>query len=571
MGGTKMNTQKRYATIVAFFALVLLLLETYRIGWNTAHSWDKFVIFLIFTTITGLYRVPVRQGSMSLELAFIYFAFFTFGLVPTAYLKAISSLISEYYFRRDDDFDEKMYILSFNVGQHLISFFAAVGVYFLFKSLLTGNVFLPELIAQGSAILIFFIVNNSLVSFYVYLKSGQFSLTAFSQTLWQDCLVYMIAVPAGVIMLQISRAYGLYGAFLLVVPYMVISYVFRLYMNLSATNQELTALYDVAATMTSTLDFDEVLRVVLTSIQSVAPWNTACFFAYRQGMLVPVIYDGITDDNFKNLKIKMGEGIIGGIFINGKWEVVNNCDKDPRLKNLPGIPDKTKSLIAIPLIYNKEILGAITLTSNKSNAYTKKPLTLLSILANQAAAAIYNAILFDKTAQMAVTDGLTKIYNHRYIYEQMERHVNKVKVTGGVLSLILIDVDHFKACNDIYGHLIGDEILSNLAQLLASSIRSKDILGRYGGEEFAIILPDIPSNGAFRIAERIREKVEKTVLAKDDSGKDIYITISAGIATCPDHAMTVEELVCNADKALMFGAKQSGRNKVVLYRKDLME
>ena len=566
-----MNTQKRYAVVVAFFSLVLLSLETYRLGWNSTHSWDKFIIFLVFMTISELYRIPVNHGFLSLDFGFIYYALFTFGIVPAAYLKTLSTLFSQYHFHRDEDPGEKIYILSFNVGQHLISLFAAVGVYFLTKGSLNTDNYLLELMAQGAGILTFFLLNNFLVGYYLYLKAERFFLKIFMQTLWENFMIFMIAFPAGVIMVRISAKYGFYAAFLIIIPYMVLSQVYRLYVNLSTTNQELTALYDVAATMTSTLNVDEVLEVVLTSIQSVAPWDTACLFAYQQNVLVPVIYDGITDEAFKEVKIKIGEGFIGGTFIHGRCEIVNNCDRDPRFTNLPGVPDKTKSLIAVPLIYNKEILGAITLTSNKNNVYTKKHLTLMSILANQAAVAIYNARLFDKTAQMAVTDGLTNIYNHRYIYEQMERLINKVKVSGGVLSLIMIDVDHFKACNDIHGHVVGDEILQNLARLLSSSIRSKDILGRYGGEEFAIILPGIPSNGAFRVAERIRKKVEQTPLAKDRSGKDIYVTISAGIASCPDHAETVEDLVCKADKALLFGAKQSGRNRVVLYKKDLME
>jgi diguanylate cyclase (GGDEF)-like protein len=192
----------------------------------------------------------------------------------------------------------------------------------------------------------------------------------------------------------------------------------------------------------------------------------------------------------------------------------------------------------------------------------------MTILANQAAVALNNAKLFDKTTQMAVTDGLTGLYNHAYIYTELEYQLQKVNNTGGVFSLIILDVDHFKTYNDMYGHVVGDSVLQHLAKVLRNNVRDRDTVGRYGGEEFAIILPGISSIEAREIADRIRRVVQKTVFATCGEEK-IYITISAGIASYPHDALTVDDLVNKADKAMLVGAKQRGRNKVVMFRPNI--
>jgi GAF domain-containing protein len=210
--------------------------------------------------------------------------------------------------------------------------------------------------------------------------------------------------------------HGFFETLLVIAIYLTLVYVYILYLNLIGTNRELAALYDMAVTITSTLDVDMVMDIVLSSVQSIAPWDTACLYVYQNGWLVPAIYEGFGNKDLKDFKFKLDEEISGCSVIMGKGEIINDCHKDQKLKDLPICPVHTKSILAVPLVTNKELIGGIVLTSKKNNIYTKKHLTLMSILASQAAVALSNAHLFDKTTQMAITDGLTGLYNHTRLY-----------------------------------------------------------------------------------------------------------------------------------------------------------
>jgi two-component system, cell cycle response regulator len=171
-----------------------------------------------------------------------------------------------------------------------------------------------------------------------------------------------------------------------------------------------------------------------------------------------------------------------------------------------------------------------------------------------------------RLAQLAVTDGLTGLYNHRHFHERLALEVERSQRNGLPLSLFMIDVDHFKQYNDHHGHPAGDEVLRQLARILGDGRRANDVVARYGGEEFAIVLVDTAKFAAAKLAERLRERVAEHAFPRGDSQPDGRITISIGVATCPDDAGDPETLVRSADSAL-YAAKHAGRDRVVLSTK----
>lgn len=167
-----------------------------------------------------------------------------------------------------------------------------------------------------------------------------------------------------------------------------------------------------------------------------------------------------------------------------------------------------------------------------------------------------------RLAQLAVTDGLTGLYNHRHFHERLTLEVERSQRSGLPLSLLMLDVDHFKQFNDTYGHPAGDEVLRQLARVLGDARRANDVVARYGGEEFAVILVDTAKFTAAKVAERVRERVIANDFS-DAAPRAGRLSVSIGVATFPDDGSDAEALVRAADTAL-YTAKRAGRNRVVL-------
>ena len=176
--------------------------------------------------------------------------------------------------------------------------------------------------------------------------------------------------------------------------------------------------------------------------------------------------------------------------------------------------------------------------------------------------------LLQKTRELSVTDGLTGLYNQSYFFLQLKLQLEKSKRYHSTFSLIMFDLDHFKNYNDSNGHVKGSEALHRVGELMKKVFRSTDILAKYGGDEFVIILPNSDKVGAFLAADRLREIVDTETFEGEEHQPLGGLTLSLGVASYPDHGQSVEEILNRADKAL-YAAKKTGRNKTVIYNEDL--
>lgn len=378
--------------------------------------------------------------------------------------------------------------------------------------------------------------------------------------------------------------------------------------QLAQAHRELNVLYEVSAAMRTTLELEHILYIILTGVTSHSGlgYNRAILFLMnpktntlecemvigpesgehankiwsyienqrpqiddliREDKVETTISDSALLKRLKALKFPLDSQnkllLVDAYHRGTPWHLTKESllqyDHDPLLQNF-----QSNEFLIMPLRAKGKINGLIV----ADNFYTQKPIStedirIFSLLAGHASLAIENSRLYEMTVEKSHTDSLTNLWNHGYFQEKLNKEIILTQKANQPLSLMMVDIDHFKELNDTYGHQNGDWILKNIAQILHESSRESDYICRYGGEEFAIILCHTDKKESFQIAERLRQKIEEYIFKVPSLPQDLRLTVSIGLASFPEDTQTKEELIANADKS-MYIAKFSGRNKTCL-------
>src|SRR3984957_8007240 len=251
-------------------------------------------------------------------------------------------------------------------------------------------------------------------------------------------------------------------------------------------------------------------------------------------------------------RIPLGVGILGRAARTGERALVQNALPG----NLKGILPDSRAVLCIPINYGETLLGVLNIESHNENAFSPQDVLILNTLADLLATALHNAFVFQKLQQQSITDGLTGIKTRRFFWEALSAEWKRASRSGRPFSVVLIDLDKFKEVNDTLGHFEGDLVLARVGRLLEQKSRQPNVVGRYGGDEFIVLMPETGSDQAVVLAERLRQW-----LASDPMLSEHKITGSFGVASFPTHGFSIEDLIRVAD-AGMYVSKRSGGNLV---------
>ena len=328
--------------------------------------------------------------------------------------------------------------------------------------------------------------------------------------------------------------------------------------------RRLAILTDVVKTANSILEPRKVIELVVEKIRQLIPseaWSLLMVDEEKQELVFEAAL-GAKGKEAAAIRPKIGEGVAGWVAETGKPAIVNDVKRDPRFA--PHVDAKTsfetRSILCAPLVSRGRTIGVLEILNKRGGSFSKTDLELVLTLVEPCAIAIENAILFQRTEQLTITDDLTRLFNSRYLNLYLGREIKRCKRHGIPLSVIFLDLDGFKGINDQYGHLAGSGTLTEVGGILALGVRESDILARYGGDEFVVVLPETPASGALVIAERLRRAIEEHKFL-EPQGIAARISASFGIATYPDHALSPEGLIQKADQA-MYRVKERDKNGI---------
>jgi diguanylate cyclase (GGDEF)-like protein len=273
------------------------------------------------------------------------------------------------------------------------------------------------------------------------------------------------------------------------------------------------------------------------------------------------ITSGCDESLFRSFDLDLESNVLAAILSRGKkplWvSPVEAKGPYSKLRNLA-----IRSFIFLPFLVQDRVIGFLCSYSSREDFIDEEKFSNFQVFCNQISIGLQKSLLYEKVQKLSITDGLTKLNSHRYFKQRLEEELVLANRYSSQLSLLILDIDHFKHYNDNYGHVAGDHVLMEVARILKEQSDMTHLVARYGGEEMVVVGPETTKEQAMELAEKIRKTIESYAFAV---GKETTkVTVSIGVATFPEDAQTNLDLIAKADKAL-YAAKARGRNRIVAY------
>ncbi|MFD2046223.1 diguanylate cyclase [Ornithinibacillus salinisoli] len=555
-------------TLVAWPFILWLSLNNYYI--NIEGNWIDILLFAVFMCVVAFFPLIIQDAPIFFVNGISIAVFLSFGLFAEIILTLIALIIVLF---KSGLKQKESYRVPLNVLMFAFVSIISAGIYQFIggnhSMIIYGNT--SEIIAIFGYAISIFVVNQVLIKIVQRVLRGQ-KTKFLDKGLWWELTSSLLIIPVGFVLYLLYSEIGTAAIFYLCIPFISISIILRLLYSYQEVNRYLKRTGEVGHKLAQNLEVAEVYNVFMRELVQLLPLNYA--YVYQkvdESKLKLVRFEDVHGQSEQTFnKVGLHEGFSGKVFATKESLLFKSSREWTHIQS-PNIPIQTESVLSLPIEYGDETVGVVTIVSSEKRTYEKIHHRILNILTSYLGVAIKNAKHYELTKADSEKDGLTKLYNYRYLENTLTNYFNDQRNINNNCSVLIMDLDHFKDINDRYGHESGNEILRDLASRLKNYIGTKGLVARYGGEEFTVLLPNTDLSNAVEFAELIRAEIEentftltKHILHTQES-VDISVTVSIGVANYPLHCDTPIELIRYADRAMYIGAKRKGRNKVAIY------
>lgn len=389
-----------------------------------------------------------------------------------------------------------------------------------------------------------------------------------------ETIMVLAILPLALTVYFLLQLFGAGTFFLIGIPFFVVTIIMYRHDHSRKINHNLQRAVHVGSGLSALLSEKEVIDHFMVEMSELFKTDYTYLFDHQDGWLELIrSYEQgqFVDIDFADLAA--GQGIAGTVLEGKKPLIYKNRDEWEAISK-DYSPDQMQSVLCIPISRNGKIEAVVFLASKKKAAFVDYQLKILDILCSYFTVNVEKARYMEEAITKSERCALTNLYNYRFLEDRLVYEYNRFKNHQlHDLSVVMLDIDHFKKVNDTYGHQSGNDILTGLARELAAMLPAEGILARYGGEEFVFLLPGVSKRAAISFAEEVRSEIAghpftiTSDLDEENCQRDIHITLSMGVSAMPDDTDEAMALLRNADRALYIGAKQTGRNKVASYVK----